>query len=129
MPIKRFKSDYREHSNENDMNSNLDVDKEFRNPPNTLRIVHRNVCEKERSEKVTLYVTGCLYVRHAYMRTGICIPMSFKGRNHVQVQSKYKDQNLLNSALGFPVSSVLYAENEGWMQAQIREIVLYPFPV
>jgi hypothetical protein len=44
----------------------------------------------------------------------ISIPMTFKGRNHVQVKSKYKilmlflDQNftISNGAIGFAVSSV-----------------------
>jgi hypothetical protein len=56
----------------------------------------------------------------------VCILMFFKGRNHVQTQNKCKilmlfprHYALSNGALNFPVSSVLYAENAGWMEGTV----------
>jgi hypothetical protein len=91
---------------------------------NNKRRIRRLSAECAVNSICTIYVKTWLYVRHASMHTCLCIPISFKGRNHLQIQGKWKilmlflNQNRrsfewlmmgytwFSCTLGFPVSWV-----------------------
>ncbi len=79
------------------------------------------------------YITASLCVARIHAYRFVCIPIYFKGRTNVQIESKYIIQMLFpdpgfnalsNGALGFHASWVLTAENGGWMQDPFPWIVI-----